>query len=598
MSFDFNLFDINKEMESLNNRLENKRDMSEERPLPDIKKNGNIFNVESESKLNVDNVLILKHIEKENVTEKKEEEGEKKEKEEDNFGTEFIIIEKDDNTNSLSISEQLKRKREEKKRVRLERKKMLKKERDDFFNKSNQKPTSENIEPEPEPESKSKPKSNSDVDSNVSDSNVVINHPSDKLILQNLTISKNKEEINSSIQSRVKEIINIEKEHNNEILNLQTNYTNILEEKDYEIIRLKQKIHDQNIQNSEIDKKVDKKVNKELEKIRSEKKKEFSKLEKKRKIMDKRIKEQQLKLKKETEKLKKQQEEIISLKKIKDKELSRIVSQTNISESLNEEKEDFKQDTNLEEVLLKKKIANTKNKNSLEYKQAVESYRIILRNRQNKKKNLKRYVKNKKKENSNNLVPNVANISNIPNIPNISNNIKVNNRVLRVKKFIKRKKKQKSLSDIKKRIYNSDICLIDNINKKIMLEFLISKNVEMVFFDQYDKKIFSLVLKKNFEILFRKYTIESYIKKGKTIYVEKVEEEKRIKKKFKRWSISWNGLVGIDKQKFIESLLIETSSDNNFYNINLFGDLLFNIKKTNQIIKTFKTNHTIFGKYI
>ena len=130
-----------------------------------------------------------------------------------------------------------------------------------------------------------------------------------------------------------------------------------------------------------------------------------------------------------------------------------------------------------------------------------------------------------------------------------------------------------------------------------MLEFLISKNVEIVFFDQYDKKIFSFVLKKNFEILFRKYTIESYIKKGKTIHVEKIEE-KRIKKKFKRWSISWNGLVGVDKQKFIESLLIETSSDNNFYNINLFGDLLFNIKKTNQIIKTFKTNHTIFGKYI
>ena len=583
MSFDFNLFDINKEMESLNNRLENKRDISEERPLPDIKKNENIFNVESESKLNVDNVLILKHIEKENVTEKKEEEG--------NFGTEFIIIEKEDNTNSLSVSEQLKRKREEKKMIRLERKKMLKKERDDFFNKSNQKPTSENIESKPKP----KPKPNSD-------SNVVINHPSDKLILQNLTISKNKEEINSSIQSRVKEIINIEKEHNNEILNLQTNYTNILEEKDYEIIRLKQKIHDQNIQNSEIDKKVDKKVNKELEKIRSEKKKEFSKLEEKRKIMDKRIKEQQLKLKKETEKLKKQQEEIISLKKIKDKELFRIVSQTNMSESLNEEKEeeeeDFKQDKNLEEVLLKKKIANTKNKNSLEYKQAVESYRIILKNRQNKKKNLKRYVK--KKGNSNNLVPNVTNISNIPNIPNIpniSNNIKVNNRVLRVKKLVKKKKKQKSLSDIKKRIYNSDICLIDNINKKILLEFLISKNVEMVFFDQYDKKIFSLVLKKNFEIFFRKYTIESYIKKGKTINVEKVEE-KRIKKKFKRWSISWNGLVGIDKQKFIESLLIETSSDNNFYNINLFGDLLFNIKKTNQIIKTFKTNHTIFGKYI
>ena len=131
-----------------------------------------------------------------------------------------------------------------------------------------------------------------------------------------------------------------------------------------------------------------------------------------------------------------------------------------------------------------------------------------------------------------------------------------------------------------------------------MLEFLISKNVEIVFFDQYDKKIFSLVLKKNFEIIFRKYIIESYVKKGTTIHVEKIEEEKKFKKKFKRWSISWNGLAGIDKQKFIESLLIETSSDNNFYNINLCGDLLFNIKKTNQIIKSFKTNLTIFGQYI
>lgn len=92
--------------------------------------------------------------------------------------------------------------------------------------------------------------------------------------------------------------------------------------------------------------------------------------------------------------------------------------------------------------------------------------------------------------------------------------------------------------------------------------------------------------------------MESYIKKGRTIYVEKVVERESVKKKFKRWSISWNGLVGVDKQKFIESLLIETSSDNNFYNINLFGDLLFNIKKTNKIIKTFKTNLTIFGQYI
>ena len=85
-------------------------------------------------------------------------------------------------------------------------------------------------------------------------------------------------------------------------------------------------------------------------------------------------------------------------------------------------------------------------------------------------------------------------------------------------------------------------------------------------------------LKKNFEIIFRKYCIQSYKKRGKIIYVEKIEEQKIVKKKFKRWSISWNGLVGIDKQKFIESLLIETSPDNNFYNINLFGDLLFNIK--------------------
>mgnify|MGYP000091288597 CR=1 FL=1 len=41
-----------------------------------------------------------------------------------------------------------------------------------------------------------------------------------------------------------------------------------------------------------------------------------------------------------------------------------------------------------------------------------------------------------------------------------------------------------------------------------------------------------------------------------------------MKKNFKRWSIGWNGLTGIDKRKFIESLLIEKSVDNKFYNIN------------------------------
>jgi len=384
MSFDFNLFDINKEMESLNNRLKNKREIVKETPLQDIKKKENNLNVQSKSELNADNLLTLKHIEKEN------------------FGTEFIIIEKDekdDNTNLISESEQLKRKREEKKMIRLERKKMLKKERDDFFNKANA-------------------KSNANADADA-DSNIVINDSSDKLILQNLKIvSKNKEEVNNKIQSRVKQIVNIEEKYNNEILNLQTNYSSILENKDNEIIRLKQEIHNQNIQNSEIDKKV----NKELEKIRSEKKKEFSKLEEKRKIIDKRIKEQQLKLKKETEKLKKQQEEIISLKKIKDKELTRIIAQTNISENLNEEKEeDLEKEgvVSFEEILLRKKLANIKNKNSIEYRKAVESYRIIIsRNRQTKRKN-------KKKENSNKLVPNV---SNALNLPNIANNIKIKSR--------------------------------------------------------------------------------------------------------------------------------------------------------------------------
>jgi hypothetical protein len=554
MSFDFNLFDINKEMESLNNRLKNKREIVKETPLQDIKKKENNLNVQSKSELNADNLLTLKHIEKEN------------------FGTEFIIIEKDekdDNTNLISESEQLKRKREEKKMIRLERKKMLKKERDDFFNKANA-------------------KSNANADADA-DSNIVINDSSDKLILQNLKIvSKNKEEVNNKIQSRVKQIVNIEEKYNNEILNLQTNYSSILENKDNEIIRLKQEIHNQNIQNSEIDKKV----NKELEKIRSEKKKEFSKLEEKRKIIDKRIKEQQLKLKKETEKLKKQQEEIISLKKIKDKELTRIIAQTNISENLNEEKEeDLEKEgvVSFEEILLRKKLANIKNKNSIEYRKAVESYRIIIsRNRQTKRKN-------KKKENSNKLVPNV---SNALNLPNIANNIKINSRVLGTKKLIKKKKRIKSLSNTKKRIFNSDICLIDDINKKFLLEFLIFKDLEFVFFDQHDKKFFSLVLKKNFEIIFSKYIIESYNKKGKIIRVEKIEEQKKVIKKFKRWSISWNGLVGIDKKKFIETLLIETTSDNDFYNINLFGDLLFNIKKTDKIIKTFKTNLTIFGQYI
>ena len=558
MSFDFNLFNINKEMESLNNRLKNKREIVKETSLQDIKKKENNLTVQSKSELNTDNLLTLKHIEKEN------------------FGTEFIIIEKDekdDNTNLISESEQLKRKREEKKMIRLERKKMLKKERDDFFKKMNQKSSSENIKPKP------------DADA---DSNIVINDPSDKLILQNLKIvSKNKEEVNNKIQSRVKQIVNIEEKYNNEILNLQTNYSSILENKDNEIIRLKQEIHNQNIQNSEIDKKV----NKELEKIRSQKKKEFSKLEEKRKIIDKRIKEQQLKLKKETEKLKKQQEEIISLKKIKDKELTRIITQTNISENFNEEKEeDLEKESSVsfEEILLRKKLANTKNKNSIEYRKAVESYRIIIsRNRQTKRKN-------KKKENSNKLVQNV---SNALNLPNVANNIKINSRVLGTKKLIK-KKRIKSLSNTKKRIFNSDICLIDDINKKFLLEFLIFKDLEFVFFDQYDKKFFSLVLKKNFEIIFSKYTIESYNKKGKIIRVEKIEEQKKVIKKFKRWSISWNGLVGIDKKKFIETLLIETTSDNDFYNINLFGDLLFNIKKTDKIIKTFKTNLTIFGQYV
>ena len=47
--------------------------------------------------------------------------------------------------------------------------------------------------------------------------------------------------------------------------------------------------------------------------------------------MDKRIREQQLKLRKETDKLKKQQEEIISLKKIKEKDADTVILEKELS---------------------------------------------------------------------------------------------------------------------------------------------------------------------------------------------------------------------------------------------------------------------------
>ena len=122
MSFDFNLFDLDKEMESLNNKLENKLEISEERPLPDIKKNINVSNIENGSILNPDNLLLLKHIENKSIIDNKKQEREREQEREqeqeqgDNFGKEFIIIEKNDDTSILSASEELKRKREEKKK--------------------------------------------------------------------------------------------------------------------------------------------------------------------------------------------------------------------------------------------------------------------------------------------------------------------------------------------------------------------------------------------------------------------------------------------------------------------------------------------------
>lgn len=135
MSFDFNLFDLDKEMESLNNKLENKLEISEERPLTDIKKNINISNIENGSILNPDNLLLLKHIENKSIIDNKKQEREQEQEQGDNFGKEFIIIEKNDDTSILSASEELKRKREEKKKNKITKKGNVKKRKRRIFKK-------------------------------------------------------------------------------------------------------------------------------------------------------------------------------------------------------------------------------------------------------------------------------------------------------------------------------------------------------------------------------------------------------------------------------------------------------------------------------
>ena len=364
------------------------------------------------------------------------------------------------------------------------------------------------------------------------------------------------------------------------------------------LLQLNDKNKKINEQVNEQNKKINEQVEKELIKRRENDKikSEINELEKKKKLVDRIIKEQQVRLKKETNKVNKRKKEIVTLDEIKKTKINDIVEKIEdtaknnekYTEVFHEGVKDFRQ------VLLQDQLDSNKdleNRNPNKFKRTMDALERIKLNKRRREERMNRKKKEEIKKGTKIAEKSKLIKHNINDNDKKDNDKKDNN-----KKDNDKKNRKFLLENTMTHIFSDKMININNsIFDKLLLKFVIFRNTSFEFFDQNNEKMFTILFRKDFIIDFYKYKIVKRVKEGiktkKLVLCDIIS----INNQFKLWSIAWNGLRSINKDNFYENLIINKGKYND-YKIYLPNDCSFEYNRTNSVLSSFKTNLTSYAQ--